>query len=209
MMRWSPRLMLVVIMTAACGCAEFLDNALTRHARFEPPCVHGAVGAAVEDDGQAAFRAYEGPAVKRQAVAVVAVPAISDSCVRHDPHVPYWFPYVASVDERRDVLGPDRKTGKERRVRLGKGQQGCKHCHECLRLALMPGPHVMIVGAWTWGSVEPDRKDTDLRGSVEFPAQAGGLYSIRACQPNSHTKQLFWVRDEGTLGCVSSTCPEG
>ena len=206
-MRSWPRLLLVaMLVTPAWGCVEMIFALMTPAARFEHACGPATLNEAVKDDEQAAFRAYDGSVVKRQEIAVVVVPAISDSCVRHDPHTPYWTPYIVSVDERREVLGPDRKTGKERLVRL---PQNCVHCDECLRLALMPGPHVMTLGVWTGGSVAPDRKYTDLRGSAQFQARAGGLYSIYACQPGTQKQPLFWVRDEGTLACVSTTCPEG
>ena len=202
-MRPSPRVLAVMLAFPAWGCMEMIFGLMQGSAKFERACGPATVNPGVPDV-EADFRAYDGPIVKRPDVAVVVVPAISDSCVRPHYTVAYWTPYIASVDERRKVLGPDRKTGKERQQDFPKN---CVTCSECLRLALLPGPRVMQVGVWSWGSA--NQKYTDLRGSTQFEALAGGLYSVQACQPGPKEPPLFWVRDERTLQCVSSACPEG
>ncbi|HVR69771.1 MAG TPA: hypothetical protein VMT87_02915 [Vicinamibacteria bacterium] len=183
---------------------EMVINTLTKTARFEQRCGPAAASAAVKEDQPIAFRAYDGALRQRQEVAVVVVPAISDSCVERSPHHLYWTPFVEAVDGHHKLLGPDRKTGKERQMDF---PRNCVTCDECLRMALSPGVHTMTVGVWTWGSVAPDRKHTDVQRVVQFAAQAGGLYAIRACQPGPENQPLFWVRDEATLRCVSATCP--
>lgn len=181
------------------GCVEMIFALAQRSAKFEDACGPPTVEAA-PDTEDADFRAYDGALLERHDVAVVVV----YSCFPRRPNDSYWRLYISSVDERRKVLGPDRKTGKERLQDL---PRNCDACNECLRLSVLPGPHVMQVGVWSWGS--PNQKYTDLRGTAQFEARAGGFYSLRACQPAGRDQPLFWVRDEGTLQCVSSDCPEG
>jgi hypothetical protein len=203
-MRWRYGLLAALLATPTWGCVEMIFSMMERTARFEQQCGPVATMGAAEENRPIAYRAYEGPVVQRQEVAIVVVPAKSDSCADRNPHSPYWTPYVVSVDGRRKVFGPDRKTGKEREMNF---PRNCVTCEECLRVALAPGSHTMGVGMWTWGSVAPDRKGTDIQRLVQFEARAGGLYGIYVCQPGPQTQPLFWVRDEATRACVSAACP--
>jgi hypothetical protein len=198
-MRPSPRVLAVMLAFPAWGCVEMIVGLAQRSAKFEDACGLPVTKRTI--DVGADFRAYDGSVLKRQDVAVVVLSANSN--FRRSLN-DYWRPYVSSVDERRKVLGPDRKTGKER---LQDFPKNCDAYGECLRLSMLPGLHVMRVGVWSWGS--PNQKYTDLRGSTQFEARAGGLYSVHACRPATQDQPLFWVRDERTLQCVSSACPEG
>lgn len=73
MRRW-PRGVLVVLVVSASGCAEMIINTLTRPARFERACLPATQYRAFGDDPAPGYRAYEGPTVERQQVAVVVVP---------------------------------------------------------------------------------------------------------------------------------------
>ena len=44
-----------------------------------------------------------------------------------------------------------------------------------------------------------------IHGRARFPAEAGGLYSLLACQERNGP--LYWVRDENSLACASEECP--
>ena len=204
-MRPSPRVLAVMLALPAWGCVEMIFALAQRSAKFEDACGLPAVERAI--DVNADFRAYDSSVLERPDVAVVVVSALPISCRRsriQSLNESYWHSYVSSVDERRKMLGPDRKTGKER---LQDFPKNCVECNECFRLSLLPGSHVMGVGVWSWGT--PNQKYTDLRGSTHFEARAGGLYSVNACRPVGRERPLFWVRDEHTLQCVSSDCPEG
>jgi len=203
-MRWRHGWLAAMLATPTWGCMEMIFSMMERTARFEQQCGPVDAMGAVKEDRPIAFRAYEGAVLPRQEVAVIVVPAKSGSCVDRDPHSLYWTPYVASVDGQRKIIGPHRKTGQDQQMDF---PRHCVTCDECLRFALPPGSHTMAVGVWTWGSVAPDRKGTDIRRSVQFAARAGGLYAIYVCQPGPQTQPLFWVRDEATRACVSATCP--
>jgi hypothetical protein len=176
-------------------------------ARFELSCETSAVAAAPIPDGIGRFRAYDGPPLDRREVAVVVLLRPPNRCC--SPNSAQWMPYIVSIDQRRKLMGPHRKTGEETlRGFPDQYWDRCKDSDECLRIAIMPGVHLIKLKVWTWGSVSPDRKETTRRGSAEFDAVPGGLYSIHACHVAGDDQPRFWVRDEVTATCVSRRCPE-
>lgn len=69
-------------------------------------------------------------------------------------------------------------------------------------LALLPSSHEIVL------RVQCDAEGEHsflISGHVHFTTEAGGLYSLQACQSNEGT--VFWVRDEKSLECVSEECP--
>ena len=119
---------------------------------------------------------------------------------------------LTAVDGRSEIQEPDHTTGAEKTVRLPLVEQGdrvtghpltCPTLQECLRLAVLPGRHVVVLSA---GSNEPDRRDSHKSGQARFTAEPGGLYSLHACRPKKGNV-VFWVRDEKQMACVSTVCP--
>jgi hypothetical protein len=71
-------------------------------------------------------------------------------------------------------------------------------------VAVLPGSHVVTLVAT---AMEADKRASRIGGRVEFSAEAAHLYSIRVCGSAARKLPSFWVRDEGSLACVSSLCP--
>jgi hypothetical protein len=198
---WS-RPILAIVIGLECGCV--LHSPLDRldpPARFAAPCNPADVTQAFIDSTKAALRAYDGPPADRGAVAVALVVPVPDRSSQDR-----WTLFLASIDRHRKVIGIDPETGAERVVRLPVGAPSARS------VALMPGQHAIDFELWSAGSGpqkggEAYRRPTTLRGSITFAAAAGGIYSIHACQPHDRKEPLFWVRDEQTLRCISTTCP--
>jgi len=193
----------LLMTVSAGGCVELvpiIQYNLRPPDRFEYPCP-GSGALSSFSEREVSFRAFDGPQRGRSEVAVLVLAPVSSYPCGTTRFL--WTPALQAVDARKKALRLEPKTGRERREDLNLSSQGSP---DCFRVALLPGAHVLALRLWSSGTTRT--RIADIRGSTQFEAKAGGLYSIRACQQPEQKEPLFWIREETSGACVSITCPE-
>jgi hypothetical protein len=172
-----------------------LRNPFKGHAKLIPCSLPDDNPARYEapDEWLRALTAYGGASQSREEVSVLVIRRSSGTTRM----------YATAVDGREEAWVQE-GDGKWH-IRFPADGLGCPLGVRCDLLAVLPGGHEATLEAI---ASEVGKKASRIPGRVRFSAEAGGLYSIQACQADVNGGPVFWVRDEHSLKCVSTECPD-